>query len=94
VSEQPDYVAKAQEWFPRVAAAADQLTDLALEWQVHPGATNELLDRIPDATELDPHLDFAIPHAALVMDAAAILRRVVSLGDVVMPNSGSEQPET
>jgi len=69
---------RVRRWLDRVAAAADDLEALALEWK----ADQTLLDVLPMGADvahaLDPTIGFVLPHAALVMDAASQLRKIVA----------------
>jgi hypothetical protein len=66
------------EWLTRVSIAANELTALALEWRID---DSDLADK--DARTLlrrDERLEYRIPAAAAVMEAALILRQMVVLG--------------
>jgi len=67
----------ARRWLDRVGEKADELETLALEWRLG----RDALAQLPSpAAEIDPTSAFALPHAAVVMDVATQLCKLVAQG--------------
>jgi glycine/D-amino acid oxidase-like deaminating enzyme len=66
--------AKAAECCERVLRLADKLEATALEWKLDSDVLDEIPMGLEEAAEIDPAIAYALPHAALVMDAARQLR--------------------
>ncbi len=71
---QPEF----EDWLTRVSAVANMVTSLALEWRVDDSPLTDAL--VHQLERRDPQLEYGIPAAAAVMEAALILRQVVVLG--------------